>query len=379
MRKFIIYCGAVILAWWPASASPQEAPAITVGDEPLVRIGTVSDGGPTSFFQVEDVLIAGGRIFVANRGSQEVRMFGASDGQFQGSVGGLGDGPGEYRWIRFIDECAPGEVTVFDPIQARVTTLAPDGATLATRTLPMLGDLMIYDLRCGFDGGYLAVFQGSGRVGIGQSYRPFVALAQISRSKDRAPRVLMRLLGDERYRWPGTDGPRVLGKKTVFGAWADRLVTGTGDAYRLTIHHGNAEPTYIELPGNRVPVEQAHIDFLMQRDIESSAKYGPSIQSAIERSYRETEYPRWLPPYGRLEVDAADRLWVQRYPIPKEVRTEYWDVYDRDARHLASIRMPDGFIPLWFGSDRFAGKRLDAMHVEYIEVYPIMLPPSEVH
>jgi hypothetical protein len=61
-----------------------------------VRIGRLDGQGPDVFAEVGSLLVdAGGRVWVADRGTNELRVFDAS-GTYIRTVGRRGDGPGEY-------------------------------------------------------------------------------------------------------------------------------------------------------------------------------------------------------------------------------------------------------------------------------------------
>ena len=291
------------------------------------------------------------------------------DGRYSHSAGRFGEGPGEFRWLRFVEECDPEELTVFDPIAMRITVLSLDGTLVETRQVPQMGERMVFDVRCGFDGGYLAVFQGWSRVDVGQSYRPMMSLVELGRDPSVQPRVITEVMADERYRFPHTDGPRVFGKKTVYAAWHGQLVVGTGDAPRLQIvDRTGGESTTLSMRGRSVPVEQRHIDFATERQVQALESYGPSVVAELRNNMRSIEYPKTFPPYSHLEVDAAGRLWVERYPIPEPGWREAWEVFSPLGDHLASVTFPAGFIPLWIGTEQVAGRRSSAMDVEFVEV-----------
>ena len=64
----------------------------------VMSLGGDNDGGPEMFAAIADVEVGpGGEVFVLDDQYQEVRVFDAG-GQFVGKIGGIGDGPLEFRY-----------------------------------------------------------------------------------------------------------------------------------------------------------------------------------------------------------------------------------------------------------------------------------------
>lgn len=107
------------------SPSWSEGEEWRIGPEPAVSIG-VAEGEPEyQLFQVSDATrLEDGRIAIVNSGTKEVRVFDPG-GLYVETVGGEGDGPGEFRYpfkiaraaldtVRVFDGAYPGSVSLFD-------------------------------------------------------------------------------------------------------------------------------------------------------------------------------------------------------------------------------------------------------------------------
>ncbi|MCG8468594.1 MAG: hypothetical protein MJB57_10370 [Gemmatimonadetes bacterium] len=80
--------------------NPVEPPARwRLGAEPVFDIGR-ADGDPDYLFSDIGgaVITAAGEVAVGDRGANRIRYYGG-DGRYLRSVGGEGDGPGEFRWL----------------------------------------------------------------------------------------------------------------------------------------------------------------------------------------------------------------------------------------------------------------------------------------
>ena len=112
-------------------------PAWGVGDgwqidpEPLLDLTESGTGDPHNFYQVRGMRrLPDGSIVVANAGSREVRLF-SPEGSFLGSIGGPGEGPGEFANMQQLEIVGDsmfvldydGRVTVFGPAPALVRAM----------------------------------------------------------------------------------------------------------------------------------------------------------------------------------------------------------------------------------------------------------------
>lgn len=91
------------------------------------RIGG-ADTGATAFVYVKGIAAdASGRVFVYDRSTQEIRLFG-SDGKLVRVIGRKGSGPGEFRDAEGIAIAADGRLWVRDAANARFSVFRADGA-----------------------------------------------------------------------------------------------------------------------------------------------------------------------------------------------------------------------------------------------------------
>ncbi len=73
-----------------------------VDPQPIVSLGGADAEGPAQFFDIRGIHVdSRGYLWVADGGSAEVRIF-RSDGSHWKTVGGRGEGPGEFRRIRIL-------------------------------------------------------------------------------------------------------------------------------------------------------------------------------------------------------------------------------------------------------------------------------------
>ncbi len=102
---------------------------MSIGEEPLVRIG-VSPDQPALFGVVGGRLLGDGRLLIADAGNHRFLVLERS-GRVRGSLGGRGEGPGEFLnigWLQMID----GGIVAYDSRARRVTRLSLTGEVVST-------------------------------------------------------------------------------------------------------------------------------------------------------------------------------------------------------------------------------------------------------
>jgi hypothetical protein len=101
----------------PDQAAPmanEPVPVWWVAPEPLISVGTAHGDSNRQLFEVVSALrLPEGRIVIANAGTSELR-FVDSAGRFQGTVGRIGSGPGEYRALSRLYRAGPDSLLVLD-------------------------------------------------------------------------------------------------------------------------------------------------------------------------------------------------------------------------------------------------------------------------
>lgn len=188
-----------------------------IAHSPRLIVGGVAEGpGPLLFHDIRSATLLGdGRLAVADGGSQELRFFGQS-GEFETAVGGVGDGPGEFRGLSWIDQCGTDSIYAYDFVHARISVYDEVGELARTFSVQPRGlGRKPYTLSCNNDG--VLLVRGWPMIGDDQSegpFRPEVSLALFNLDGEEV-QYLGHLLGDEMYVWPRQIGPRPLGRVTV--------------------------------------------------------------------------------------------------------------------------------------------------------------------
>ncbi len=113
----------------------QEPEMWRLAQAPFLEIGVREGEDAYQLHRVHgSVLLEDGQVVVLNGGSQELRFF-DSEGRFLHSVGGRGEGPGEFRSPAGLRRAADGGFQVWDQSLLRVSNFAEDGTFQDLQTL----------------------------------------------------------------------------------------------------------------------------------------------------------------------------------------------------------------------------------------------------
>lgn len=131
---------SVLVAWLllgcgaDRTTSQECVPGCTIELRPLVSLGGGEEGWVGATFNVA----RGSRFYYvagATVPPSEIHVFDL-DGSFVRTIGGPGQGPGEYQWIRALRVSEGDTLHVFDVLNDRHTVVAPDFSVVRTRPLP---------------------------------------------------------------------------------------------------------------------------------------------------------------------------------------------------------------------------------------------------
>jgi len=105
--------------------------------EPARRVFGAETEGPELFGQVADArLHHNGSLWIAERQTQEIRVFDSGSGAHLFTIGGRGDGPGEFRQSRFLGFDAEGAAYVYDDRQRRLSLFSESGEFQGSHLMP---------------------------------------------------------------------------------------------------------------------------------------------------------------------------------------------------------------------------------------------------
>jgi hypothetical protein len=345
----------------------------TVPSDSFVAIGT-GDIGTTDVSAA--LRLGNGVVIAADDGSKTLRWIGASS---QSTIGGPGDGPGEFRSIFYLAGTTLDSVFVWDGLSRR-TSVFHDGRYVRALTLNAPADWVSPSIYGILGDGHLLV----GPVPVPQDespagvHRPLVPVGIFTPSGDMAVE-LGRFPGTTvEYRPASTRGAVIralipLGASTVVAAGIDHVIVGDNARYELLVYDQAGKLIRIvRLPGAADPVTDRDLEQELQRRLDGAPPI-EEVRAGIRATFMSTPVPDNKPYYDRLLVDGANHLWIRRGHSPE---ADEWDVVAPDGRWLGTVRTPGGLEVNQIGDDFVLGLRANADGVKAVRSYPLRRVPG---
>ena len=337
-----------------------------IDPDPVVDL-TLSGTGPAhEFYQARSLKQRpDGSLVIADGSSRQVRVFSAT-GEFQASFGGRGDGPGEFRSLRGIENAGD---TLLAFGRTRVIVAAPDLSVVRTFGV----DFFTADLHY-LDGGAM----------LRETSRPVMPMDGLTGPVRRPePLVLVDLegalvdsigemRGPELYAL-ARDGSYVGGAGLWFGnsshldARGRHILRGSSDLMQLEEldMSGNLVrilriPDYpLDLSAARIAAEQSHV----------LDRFPPGSTSVLKMVLEAVPASETRPAYADILVDPSGAVWLELYRGASEQdQPQEWLVLEADGTWLGTVGIPDRFSVSDITMDAVLGVRMDELGVEHPQV-----------
>ncbi len=344
-----------------------------IGPEPSLSIGELDGAEPYLLHEIGGALtLSDGRIVVANRGTNEVRVF-DSAGEHLASFGRSGEGPGEFARLGGIGRWEADSIMVWDGRSRAISIFDAGGTlgrslTLEASPRPLAPGTALRGSR------FLASGLGS-RTGQGYSRQE---LAYEVRDADGAPLASLGAHpGMESFMAMG-DGLVTMGmlpftRELVEAEWGDLVILAPNDRYEIRAWdpatgtlarivrrgHFNRAPT-------RTEVDEAIDDAMTRTNLA-----GDELERTRE-GYKAMPIVEAFPAFRTLTTDALDHIWVREATLPGMERpAPLWSVFDPGGRILGFVETPAGLTIREIGVDFLLGTTTDDLGIESVQMWPL--------
>lgn len=355
----------------PVRTSPSDTVVAVVA----ARIGSTGLGDDSDEYIFGDVTSVAadrdGRIYVADRISPSVRVFGA-DGEFMAWIGREGEGPGEFAWPvdilpaddgrlfvrgQRIATFATGDASEHPDIVVDTWRIPPYANSSSWRARLVDGVYWYphYSSRNGDTEYHYLKFGPGGFAGdtvrvpdVGNLSRQFTAWYRVSESGGRMVDGLNMAPFAPRADWDMT------GRGTI--------VVGDGERYELREFDRDGR-LLRTIPGPETerrpvpPAERADSMRVLEARIDSLPVPLEDVMN-VAPEIRRGEIPDSLPGFVGVHVGASDRFWVERWPPEGMGSSRYYDVLEYDGRYAGTVVAPEPLLadpPPFFGEDVIVG------------------------
>jgi len=343
-----------------------------IGDTPSLSIGSQDGEDPYLLFGVEDATrLDDGRLVVANSSSGEIRVF-ASDGSHVTSLGGIGEGPGEFAQYDPVAVSAwPGDSIVAGAWwRGRIEVFDADGGH--GRTAP-LGDGKFSLAGVLPDDIILAVPSIAIGVPFGRANAPLARRDEefgLMRPDGTLHVSLGTRAGQEWFVSASSPSaqPHPFGRSVLTAVWGDLAIVTTNDRYEISAYTSDGTLARIVRRGHdlRSPT-QAEIDNWI------GERYADEPEERRERLLGEMDgmtTVEFYPAFSSLQSDPLGYLWVEEYSSPSQDRS-LWTVFDSQGRVQGFVEMPAEIEVYEIGVDYVLGKTTDELEVELVRLWPL--------
>lgn len=352
----------------------------TVADEPFFAVGDALGDERYEFYTLRGMArLSDGSVAVIDRRDQRVRIF-SETGEFTRSMGGRGEGPGEFRnpWFLWV---LPGDTLwVGDYRPQRFNVFTSDGEFIRLVTLDPLYPNPSHG--GGVLSGGTSINQRRDFEGERHDFRTPQALFLEAHGPDGTFSGLSLSLSGRRFGSVESAPDFLLGP--LFDGESD--VDARGTTVAVTTGH---DPEIRLLDArfrlrriirwsdedrdvSRSDVRAWRADYLeRQPDLgDFAATLGPTVEALVSD---ERPVADRFPAVSSVAVARDGRIWVRRYPRPRE--TTGWLVFEPDGGFLCHVDSVPGFQPYEFGADYILGSRRDDLDIESVVMHAFV-PPS---
>lgn len=345
-----------------------------VESAPVLDLSASGSGPNHEFFRVRGMRrLSDGSLAVANAGSNEVRLYSA-DGSHIASLGGEGDGPGEFRAIVGFDNA--GDSLIVLDASGRLTFFAPDRTLLGTFSVPLPSGVIaesnavahlangeiVVETRTRFMFGY----EGESAI-----LRQPGGLFRVDAAGESVDSIGVTA-GNEVFMHVNSGGgafagPPLFGRDAFVDTHAGRILLG--DAVDMQVEELTAEGVLariLRIPG--YPLELSVDAFEREREArlpEDATEGGPMNLEF----FQDMPVPDRRPAYADMKVDPAGAVWLRPFLAPNEGGgPETWQVLGPDGAWLGGVELPADFSVMEIGMDFVLGVYRDELDVEHPRV-----------
>jgi len=150
------------------------------------------------------------------------------------------------------------------------------------------------------------------------------------------------------------------------------VYVGTGDRFELrTYGPGRGLRAIVRAEHEPVAVTSTAIRDYRRTLVTLGAEGDARLRRQQEEMLEQAPYPKHMPPFTDLEVDADGNLWT-RGPTPPGDGEAPWTVFSPEGRARGVVVIPAGFTVREIGRDWLLGIVLDDDQVEHVRIYPLV-------
>ena len=362
-----------------SGATLPEGSGWSLGLDPSLIIGSFDGPEENQLFRVRGAMrLPDGRIAVANEGTQEIRFYGPDGGHLL-SMGGEGEGPGEFSAPLLAGRLGDSLV-VLDRRLRRISLLHPDQGFVRSLAIaepvaayPIMGwffstgSMLIQDLPGLDSGGFDQGFQRApvpykscdmtGALLTDFGALPGAENVTVTRQTNHGLATILQSVP--------------FGKAPQVAVAGDRMYFGSQDDFEIQVLRSDGTlERIIRMNRAQVPVTDADLGAFVEEDLAGrDESERPSRRQTLDEMPRMEFYPA----HGALIADGEGYLFVEDYRTPGMDRVPV-SVFDPEGALVGRFELPGDLRVLEIGENHLLAVHEDELEVEYLHLYEMTRP-----
>lgn len=352
----------------------------TIGVRPTLVIGSANGDAAELFTRIGGVTrLSDGTIAVLESGTSEVRFF-YLDGRHKATVGGNGDGPGEFRRAVSLVRAEGDSLLVHDAGTAALTILAPDGAFVRKLNSDIAGLYSQFEVahRCPVlpilhDGTVLGCAVAPGfsdpvQVTHGFHFREGFRLVRLHYDTARVD-MLGVFVGTEGHvvnlggRHAVARHPFFSDSHVAVGQSPNVVYLANNPAYEIEVW---------DPEGNLVRIIRrmnAQLDASEELQADAWELLTEQLEQDVGRIASGFPVPDSVPAVLGLTAGPSGELWVKRESVLGSANGALFDVFDSEGTYIGDVKLPFNVELEEVAESYVLAVYKDAVGVPYIHVY----------
>jgi hypothetical protein len=342
----------------------------TVDSTPILHLSGSAPTGEVRFERAAGATrLSNGVIVVAEPTGGSLRYFDAS-GRAVRTVGRVGTGPGEFRYISWLGQCGADSIFVWDFGQRRMTVVGPAGEIVRQYRLPSAPGAGPTPARlsCSRGGifGILGRSEGP-RPDLSKQFGVQTAPLALVDATGKLLKAMGQInLYEYAVQEEGNVVPRPLGRASSVAVATDRVYVGTGDSAWIDVYglDGGRLPSLRVNTTRRAPTRSQY-----EHAADEAVAFVTNLDArrGVRASFLRIPMPEELPPYSALLIDPEQLLWVVlSTPGDSETRLQ---ALRSDGKVAANVRVPAGITVFEIGTDYILGGYEDGDGEPHVALY----------
>ena len=339
-----------------------------VDPAPILDLTRPGTGETHEFYGVTDATRLPDGTIAVSQGA-EIRLFSAT-GEHIRTVGGKGEGPGEFYRVDKLGLLQPDSLIAFDQALRRITVFGRESEV--GRVSRVEADYMRRDRFEVLGREFIlmtqwpSLFADDAPWGVVRTPVVVVAASALGELRD----TICTAAGYESFRFQEgegwSDSGALFGKDSHLGVRDGSIIVGDADdlSYRV-----------LNPAGNTVQIVKGRPDLSLTQsllDAERKAYLGSQPRPSKLNHLNRLPVPDRRPGYRNLKVDATGHVWLEEHRGEwvhrKSAEPRFWEVFAPNGAWLGRVSVPGRFSILEIGAQFILGVRSDELGVESVQM-----------